>query len=78
MKCVVNDSCIKCEMCVGFCPVVAFHEDDYMLVINPDVCIGCDACIIECPYSAITREDEADVKWLKYNAEKSKILPLCC
>lgn len=75
MTSVVNDSCIKCMSCVEVCPVDAFHEGDTMLVINPDTCIDCGVCIAECPQSAITSEDEADEKWVKFNAEKSQDYP---
>ncbi len=75
MTSVVNDACMKCKSCVGVCPVGAFHEGDTMLVINPETCIDCGACLSECPQEAITSEDEADEKWIKFNAEKSQEWP---
>ena len=68
MASVVNDSCVKCLTCVDVCPVGAFVE----LVVNPDTCIDCGVCISECPQGAITTEDEADEKWIKFNAEESQ------
>ena len=77
MSSVVNDSCVKCSdlCCAEVCPAGAFHEDETMVVINPDVCISCGTCIPECPQSAITTKDDADTKWVKYNAENAAYLP---
>ena len=75
MASVVNDSCVKCLTCVDVCPVGAFVELDTQVVVNPDTCIDCGVCISECPQGAITTEDEADEKWIKFNAEQAKICP---
>ena len=75
MASVVNDSCVKCLSCVEVCPVSAFHEGDTMVVVDPDTCIDCGVCIAECPQGAITSDDEADEKWIKFNAEKSQEWP---
>jgi len=75
MASVVNDSCIKCRSCVSVCPVGAFHECDSQMVIDPDTCIECGVCISECPQDAISPEDEADAKWVEFNAEQAKICP---
>ena len=69
MVSVVNDACIKCKSCAEVCPVDAFHECDTQLVVDPDVCIS------ECPQEAITSDDEADEKWIKFNAEQAKVCP---
>ena len=50
----------------------AFVELDTQVVVNPDTCIDCGVCISECPQGAITTEDEADEKWIKFNAEESQ------
>lgn len=71
MVSVVNDSCIKCKSCVDVCPVDAFREGEDMLVIDPEECIDCGVCIAECPEDAIMVEDEADEKWVKFNADNS-------
>ena len=75
MVSVVNDSCVKCKSCTEVCPVDAFHEGDTMLVVNPDVCIDCGICISECPEEAILSEDDAEEKWITFNAEKSQEWP---
>ena len=61
--------------CVSVCPVGAMRDADTQLVIDPDTCIDCGVCIAECPQSAITTEDEADEKWVKFNAEKAPECP---
>ncbi len=75
MVSVVNDACVKCKSCADVCPVDAFHEGETMLVVDPDTCIDCGVCISECPQEAITSEDEADEKWIKFNAENAKNWP---
>ena len=75
MVSVVNDSCVKCKACADVCPVDAFHEGETMLVVDPDTCIDCGVCISECPQEAISTDDEADEKWVKFNAEMSKEWP---
>ncbi|MCK5215206.1 MAG: ferredoxin family protein [Candidatus Omnitrophica bacterium] len=78
---VVTEPCLKCKCtdCVLVCPVGCFHEDEEMLVINPDNCIDCGACIPECPVDAIFMEDDVPDQWkdyIKINAEKSAVLPI--
>ncbi len=75
MPSVVSDACVLCKSCVEVCPVGAFHEGETQVVVNPDDCIDCGVCISECPNSAITSEDEADEKWVKFNAEKAAQWP---
>ena len=77
MPSVVNDSCILCKSCVEVCPVSAFHEGDTQLVVDPDTCIDCGICISECPQGAIASADDADEKWVAFNAEKAKEWPVC-
>ena len=78
---IVTEPCVKCRYtdCVAVCPVDCFHEDQEMLVIDPDVCIDCGACIPECPVQAIYAEGDVPEKWKSYtelNKSKSKGLPL--
>ena len=82
MTTLVTDNCIKCRFtdCVPVCPVDAFHYDDEMLYIDPDACVDCNACIPECPVEAIYEIDdlpEDKFEWVKINAERSAILPVC-
>ena len=72
MASVINDSCVKCLSCIDVCPVGAISEADTQCVVNPDTCIECGVCISECPQGAITTEDEADEKWVTFNAENAK------
>ncbi|MCP4395446.1 MAG: 4Fe-4S dicluster domain-containing protein [Alphaproteobacteria bacterium] len=75
MTSVVDDKCTKCKSCVAVCPVDCFREGDNMVVINPEECIDCGVCITECPVGAICSDDEAEEKWVKFNAEKSQEWP---
>ena len=75
MPSVVNDSCVLCKTCVEVCPVGAFHDAGTQVVVNPDECIDCGVCISECPQGAISSSDEADEKWIQFNAEKSAEWP---
>ena len=81
MAYVVTEPCIKCKYtdCVEVCPVDCFHEDEEMLVIDPEECIDCAACIPTCPVDAIFWDEEVPEKWKEYielNAEKAKCLPV--
>ena len=75
MPSVVNDSCVLCKSCVDVCPVDAFHEGDTQVVVDPDTCIDCGVCIGECPQGAIANSDDADAKWVEFNAQKAKEWP---
>lgn len=75
MTSVVNDSCVKCKACVEVCPVGAFHEGEKQMVVDPNVCIDCGMCIGECPQGAIKNSEEADQKWVQFNAEKAAEWP---
>lgn len=75
MPSVVNDSCLLCLNCAEVCPVEAFKKGETQVVVDPDTCIDCGVCISECPAGAISTSDEADEKWVAFNAEKSKEWP---
>ena len=75
MPSVVNDSCVLCKSCVEVCPVDAFHDGDTQVVVDPDTCIDCGVCIGACPQGAIANSDDADTKWVEFNAEKAKEWP---
>ena len=76
MPSVVNGNCKFCKSCVEVCPVDAFKEGDNRVVVDPDICIDCGACIAECPEAAISSSDEAEEKWIQFNAEKAKEWPV--
>lgn len=76
MPSVVNDSCKFCKSCVEVCPVDAFREGDSRVVVSPDDCIECGVCISECPENAIQPSDEADEKWIEFNAQKAAEWPV--
>ncbi len=75
MASVVNDSCVKCGMCAEVCPVGAFHAGETQMLVDPNTCIDCGICISECPQGAIKNADEADEKWVKFNAENAEQCP---
>jgi len=81
MAYVVTEPCNGCRdtSCVEVCPVDCFHEDENMVLIDPEECIDCAACVEECPVHAIYEEfDVPDkyAKWIQINAEKAPKLPV--
>ena len=81
MAYIVTEPCVKCKYtdCVEVCPVDCFHEDDEMLVINPDTCIDCGACVPTCPVEAIFEEKAVPAKWkpyIKLNEVRSRERPI--
>ena len=78
---VVTSPCIGCKHadCVVVCPAECFHEDQYMLYIDPEECVDCGACVSECPEEAIFFEDEVpenERQWIAINAQRSRETPL--
>ncbi len=53
----ITDACIKCDACLGICPVEAISSGEDMNVIDKDVCLSCGACASECPVEAIVDEE---------------------
>ncbi|MFW5998363.1 MAG: DUF362 domain-containing protein [Halanaerobiaceae bacterium] len=53
----INESdCIKCKLCVQYCPESAItinKEDSY---IDHEICIGCGECVVTCPTGAISTQ----------------------
>ena len=81
MAYIVTEPCNNCKYtdCVEVCPVDCFHQDESMLVIDPEECIDCAACVPECPVDAIYLEEEVPPQWeeyIKINAEKAETLPV--
>lgn len=49
-----QENCIKCGICLLYCPVNSIRKKDGEYVINYDYCKGCGICAHECPKKAIT------------------------
>ena len=47
------EKCIKCLVCVVYCPDVSISIVGNTPVINYDFCKGCGICAEECPVKAI-------------------------
>jgi 2-oxoglutarate ferredoxin oxidoreductase subunit delta len=47
--------CKGCRLCVEFCPtgVLAFDDDDHLIVARPEKCTACHWCDTHCPDLAI-------------------------
>ena len=78
---IVIETCLNCKHtdCVEVCPVDCFHEDEFILYIDPDECIDCGACIPVCPEEAIFYEDDVPeqyLNWIEINAQKAPNLPV--
>src|SRR5882724_2353286 len=68
MTYLIAEPCIdvKDRTCVDVCPVDCIHEQERMLVIDPEECIDCGACEPECPVEAIFPEDALPEHWLPF------------
>ncbi len=75
---VVNEKCINCRYtdCVDVCPVKdCFKIGPNMVVIDPNLCIDCGLCVKACPVNAINHDSISILKWIEFNALKSKEWP---
>jgi pyruvate ferredoxin oxidoreductase delta subunit len=52
-KPMVNDSCVGCKICVGYCPAGVISVDNKKAVIDYTYCKGCGICPTVCPRGAI-------------------------
>ncbi len=53
-KCVVNDKCKKCKMCMKLgCPAISF--DGEKINIDETLCNGCGLCFNVCPFGAMEK-----------------------
>ena len=50
---ILQEICIKCEVCIGVCPNEAIKSNGDIIVLNPNACDGCGACMDSCPAGAI-------------------------
>ena len=54
-----HGSCIKCGLCVTYCPDGYAELVDDKIVFDLDYCKGCGICAEECPSDAIKMVREA-------------------
>ena len=53
-KCVINDKCRKCKMCMKLgCPAISF--DGESIKIDETQCNGCGLCFNVCPFGAMEK-----------------------
>ena len=59
--------------CVDVCPVECIHpgthQNQAMMIIDPEVCIDCGVCLPECPIGAIVGSVDENPSWAKINAD---------
>jgi pyruvate ferredoxin oxidoreductase delta subunit len=55
-----QDKCIKCGICLSFCPVCSIDwvKDENAYFIDYSNCKGCGICAYECPRKAIDMVSE--------------------
>lgn len=49
----VQNNCIRCGVCLKWCPADAITMTKDQAVINPEKCIGCAECVSSCKFKAI-------------------------
>ncbi|MBI2857395.1 MAG: 4Fe-4S binding protein [Chloroflexi bacterium] len=51
-----NKWCKRCGICVAFCPrsALAYNEEGYPYLVDPEACESCGLCEILCPDYAAT------------------------
>ena len=55
-KCVINDNCRKCKLCMKLgCPAISIDANG-VVKIDASQCNGCGLCMNVCPFSAIEKE----------------------
>ena len=50
---VIEQKCVGCGVCLGFCPVGAITLKDKKAIIDLDKCTLCGACVDSCKFAAI-------------------------
>lgn len=53
----IEEKCIKCDLCVKVCPYFAISMQD-KITFDPDKCFQCGLCVVKCPTDAIKMEME--------------------
>ena len=54
---IIPDRCIRCQLCLGECPVSAIElAAEGAAVIHQEACIGCGKCVDVCPAGAVLLE----------------------
>ena len=81
MPYIVGKECHSCKstVCVDVCPVDAFRDANFQLVICPETCIECGVCEPECPVEAIFNPEEHPEEFrdvITLNSELSKTAPV--
>ncbi len=51
----IEDKCIKCNLCVNVCPYFAITMED-KITIDPNKCFECGLCVAKCPTNALIME----------------------
>lgn len=56
------DRCVRCGLCVAFCPceVLGTDEDGYPIALDAEACVGCLTCAGNCPQRALSVESLGD------------------
>jgi len=57
-----KERCVKCGLCMAYCPVNSILRKDGEYYITYDYCKGCGLCVPECPKGAIQMKDEGGFK----------------
>lgn len=52
----IEEKCIKCDLCVKICPYFAIDMLD-KITFNANKCFECGLCVVKCPTHAIMMED---------------------
>ncbi len=66
------DRCMRCGLCVAFCPipgVLEVGEDGRPNVVDADPCVGCQTCSGNCPVRAISVEAIGDATFDPFEDE---------
>ncbi len=53
-----QDKCIKCGICLTYCPVFSIYKEGEEYRIDFSYCKGCGVCMHECPKDAIQMVEE--------------------